>query len=554
MKRINGKFFVAAFQKAAERLLANKDEINALNVFPVPDGDTGSNMAAAMIEACEYLDRLKKDDLVSVLEAVKTGMLMGARGNSGVILSQIFRGFAEGIGNRKFVGTKAFTEGLQKAKEVAYRSVMKPVEGTMLTVVKVTAETANEHYGDIEDFEEYFENLIKVAFDTVEKTPTLLPKLKEAGVVDSGAKGLAHIFEGFLLAIKGELELEGPIQQMPQAMGSSTERIVEIVREELKFTYCTELIVNLNDSENPEETSEVMKAYLEEMGDSIVMVHQDELIKIHVHTDHPGDVIEKFLGIGFLQKVKIDNMRVQHEHKVDIQSRGPEMYGNGKHHGVIVVSPGDGLADVLKSLGVDFAVKGGQTMNPSLKDLYEAISRVTANKVIVLPNNPNIILTAKEAANAIHDDNPEKQVYIIPTRTVQEGIAAMTVYNDEMETESLIAEMKESAEAVFPISITYAVRDSSMKGKKIKKGEYIAIGREGLISSGRKLEKLVHDSIKIALGKDTDKEVVTIFYGSEVSEETAGKLLESLSGNFSDLEFEIHSGGQPYYYYLISIE
>jgi len=491
---------------------------------------------------------------VSVLEAVKTGMLMGARGNSGVILSQIFRGFAEGIGNRKFVGTKAFTEGLQKAKEVAYRSVMKPVEGTMLTVVKVTAETANEHYGDIEDFEEYFENLIKVAFDTVEKTPTLLPKLKEAGVVDSGAKGLAHIFEGFLLAIKGELELEGPIQQMPQAMGSSTERIVEIVREELKFTYCTELIVNLNDSENPEETSEVMKAYLEEMGDSIVMVHQDELIKIHVHTDHPGDVIEKFLGIGFLQKVKIDNMRVQHEHVVDIQSRGPEMYGNGKHHGVIVVSPGDGLADVLKSLGVDFAVKGGQTMNPSLKDLYEAISRVTANKVIVLPNNPNIILTAKEAANAIHDDNPEKQVYIIPTRTVQEGIAAMTVYNDEMETESLIAEMKESAEAVFPISITYAVRDSSMKGKKIKKGEYIAIGREGLISSGRKLEKLVHDSIKIALGKDTDKEVVTIFYGSEVSEETAGKLLESLSGNFSDLEFEIHSGGQPYYYYLISIE
>ena len=554
MKRINGKFFVAAFQKAAERLLANKDEINALNVFPVPDGDTGSNMAAAMIDACEYLDRLKKDDLVSVLEAVKTGMLMGARGNSGVILSQIFRGFAEGIGNRKFVGTKAFTEGLQKAKEVAYRSVMKPVEGTMLTVVKVTAETANEHYGDIEDFEEYFENLIKVAFDTVEKTPTLLPKLKEAGVVDSGAKGLAHIFEGFLLAIKGELELEGPIQQMPQAMGSSTERIVEIVREELKFTYCTELIVNLNDSENPEETSEVMKAYLEEMGDSIVMVHQDELIKIHVHTDHPGDVIEKFLGIGFLQKVKIDNMRVQHEHVVDIQSRGPEMYGNGKHHGVIVVSPGDGLADVLKSLGVDFAVKGGQTMNPSLKDLYEAISRVTANKVIVLPNNPNIILTAKEAANAIHDDNPEKQVYIIPTRTVQEGIAAMTVYNDEMETESLIAEMKESAEAVFPISITYAVRDSSMKGKKIKKGEYIAIGREGLISSGRKLEKLVHDSIKIALGKDTDKEVVTIFYGSEVSEETAGKLLESLSGNFSDLEFEIHSGGQPYYYYLISIE
>ncbi|CCU86123.1 MULTISPECIES: DAK2 domain-containing protein [Mesotoga] len=554
MKRINGKFFVAAFRKAAERLLANKDEINALNVFPVPDGDTGSNMAAAMIEACEYLDRLKKDDLVSVLEAVKTGMLMGARGNSGVILSQIFRGFAEGIGNRKFVNTKAFTEGLVKAKEIAYRSVMKPVEGTMLTVMRVTADTANEQFGDIEDFEEYFENLIHVAFDAVEKTPTLLPKLKEAGVVDSGAKGLAYILEGFVLAVKGDLELEGPIQQMPQAMGSSTERIVEIVREELKFTYCTELIVSLNDSENPEEVSEEMKSYLDAMGDSIVMVHQDDIIKIHVHTDHPGDVIEKFLGVGLLQKVKIDNMKVQHEHIVDIQSKGPEMYGKGKRHGVIVVSPGEGLADVLKSLGVDHTVKGGQTMNPSLKDLYEAINRIAADKVIVLPNNPNIILTAKEAANAIKDENPGKEVYIIPTRTVQEGIAAMTVYNDEMDSEALIAEMKEAADSISPISITYAVRDSSMKGKKIRKGEYIAIGRDGLISSGRKLEKLVHDSIKATIGKDSEKEVVTIFYGSEVTEESAGKLLESLSGSFSDLEFEIHSGGQPYYYYLISIE
>jgi dihydroxyacetone kinase-like predicted kinase len=253
MKRINGKFFVAAFRKAAERLLANKDEINALNVFPVPDGDTGSNMSAAMIEACEYLDRLKKDDLVSVLESVKTGMLMGARGNSGVILSQIFRGFAEGIGNRKFVSTKAFTEGLIKAKEIAYRSVMKPVEGTMLTVMKVVAETANEHYTELEDFEEYFDEMVKTAFETVEKTPNLLPKLKEAGVVDSGAKGLAYIFEGFQLAIKGELEVDSLIQQMPQAIGSSTERIVEIVREELKYTYCTELIVNLYDSENPKK-------------------------------------------------------------------------------------------------------------------------------------------------------------------------------------------------------------------------------------------------------------------------------------------------------------
>lgn len=554
MKRINGKFFVAAFRKAAERLLANRDEINALNVFPVPDGDTGSNMSAAMIEACEYLDRLKKDDLVSVLEAVKTGMLMGARGNSGVILSQIFRGFAEGIGNRKFVNTKAFTEGLLRAKEIAYRSVMKPVEGTMLTVMKVTADTIEEQYEGIEDFEEYFKKLIEIAFDTVEKTPNLLAKLKEAGVVDSGAKGLAYIFEGFYRAVKGEQEIEKPIQQVPQAIGSSTERIIEIVREELKYTYCTELIVNLDDSENPEETSEKMKAFLQEMGDSIVMVNQDEFIKVHLHTDHPGDVIERFLSVGFLQKVKIDNMRVQHEHVVEIQTKSPPLYGNNKKHGVIAVSPGEGLADVLKSLGVDYVVKGGQTMNPSLKDLYEAISRMEPDRIIILPNNANIVLTAKEAANAIHDENSKKEVHIIPTRTVQEGISAMTVYNDDMDTAELLAEMTQSAEAVTPISITYSVRDSSMKGKKIKKGEYISIGREGLISSGKKLDRLVHDSVKSSLGKETDKEVVTVFYGSEVSEETAAKLAESLSSSFPELEFEIHSGGQPYYYYLISIE
>ncbi|HPD37372.1 MAG TPA: DAK2 domain-containing protein [Mesotoga infera] len=554
MKRINGKFFVAAFRKAAERLLANKDEINALNVFPVPDGDTGSNMSAAMIEACEYLDRLKKDDLVSVLESVKTGMLMGARGNSGVILSQIFRGFAEGIGNRKFVSTKAFTEGLIKAKEIAYRSVMKPVEGTMLTVMKVVAETANENYTELEDFEEYFDEMVKTAFETVEKTPNLLPKLKEAGVVDSGAKGLAYIFEGFQLAIKGELEVDSLIQQMPQAIGSSTERIVEIVREELKYTYCTELIVNLYDSENPEETSDELKAFLEEMGDSIVMVNQDEFIKVHVHTDHPGDIIEKFLHVGFLQKVKIDNMKVQHEHIVDIQTKTSELFGKGKKHGIVVISPGEGLADVLKSLGVDYTVRGGQTMNPSLKDLYEAISHMEPDKVIVLPNNPNIILTAKEAANAVHDENPKKEVYIIPTRTVQEGISAMTVYNDDSDTKELIEEMTQAADAVTPISITYAVRDSSMKGKKIKKGEYIAIGKDGLLGSDKKLDKLVQDSIKAVIGKESNREVVTVFYGSDVSEETAAKLAETLSSNFSDLEFEIHSGGQPYYYYLISIE
>lgn len=554
MKRLNGKFFILAFRKAAERLLANKDEINALNVFPVPDGDTGSNMSAAVLEALSYLDKLKSDDLSDVSEAVKTGMLMGARGNSGVILSQIFRGFAEGAKEKKLLTTKAFTEALQSAKEVAYKSVIKPVEGTMLTVIRVVADRARDELADVEEFEEYFKRISEIAFETVDLTPTMLAKLREAGVVDAGAKGLAYIFEGFNLAAQGDTEAE-LLETGLAVAGGSAEKIVEVVKEELKYTYCTELIIALDDQNNEEqhEICDSLKSYLEEMGDSIVIVNQDNIIKIHIHTDHPGEVIEKFISYGQLQKVKIDNMKLQHEHVIEVQE-AQQNFGEGKVHGIVAVSPGEGLSEIMKSLGADILVKGGQTMNPSMKDIYDSIERLEPNVVILLPNNPNIILTAKEAANAVMEKNPAKKVYIIPTRSVQEGISALAVYDDSMDTDELIKEMEEAAERVAPISITYAIRDSSVKGKKVRKGEYIALGKDKLFATGRKLEKVAFESIKKVLDENEDYEIATIFYGKDIKEEAAKKLMDYLSDEFENLEFELHNGGQPYYYYLIAIE
>jgi hypothetical protein len=557
MKRLNGKFFILAFRKAAERLLANKDEINALNVFPVPDGDTGSNMSAAMLEAVEYLDKVNSDDLPEVVNAVKMGMLMGARGNSGVILSQIFRGLSEGVNGRKMLSTKAFTECLEESRKVAYKSVMKPVEGTMLTVIKELAIQAAEELEGIDEFTEYFEGLSRIAKNTVERTPQLLAKLREAGVVDAGAKGLAYIIEGFELAAKGETEVE-LLELSTETGTTSAEKLVDIVKEELKYDYCTELIIGFgNNEQSKEEITRELKEYFNDIGDSIVMVNQDNILKIHIHTNHPGDVIEKLLNYGSLQKVKIDNMKVQHEHVVDLVESPKEEVPNiakGKNHGLISVSPGEGLSEIMISLGADSIIKGGQTMNPSMKNLLSAMERIQSSSVIILPNNPNIVLTAREAARNVMEKNPSKNITVIPTKTVQEGITALTVYNDELELEELVKEMKEVIETVYPISVTYSVRDSSIKGKKVKKGEYIAMGRNELIASGRRLEKVITESLKSALEEDEDKEIVTIFYGSDIKKEQAEKLVDSLSDKFEDLEFELHKGNQPYYYYLISVE
>jgi hypothetical protein len=455
------------------------------------------------------------------------------------------------------LSTKAFTECLEESRKVAYKSVMKPVEGTMLTVIKELAVQAAEELEEVDEFTEYFEGLSRIAKNTVERTPQLLAKLREAGVVDAGAKGLAYIIEGFELAAKGETEVE-LLELSTETGTTSAEKLVDIVKEELKYDYCTELIIGFgNNEQSKEEITRELKEYFNDIGDSIVMVNQDNILKIHIHTNHPGDVIEKLLNYGSLQKVKIDNMKVQHEHVVDLVESPKEEVPNiakGKNHGLISVSPGEGLSEIMISLGADSIIKGGQTMNPSMKNLLSAMERIQSSSVIILPNNPNIVLTAREAARNVMEKNPSKNITVIPTKTVQEGITALTVYNDELELEELVKEMKEVIETVYPISVTYSVRDSSIKGKKVKKGEYIAMGRNELIASGRRLEKVITESLKSALEEDEDKEIVTIFYGSDIKKEQAEKLVDSLSDKFEDLEFELHKGNQPYYYYLISVE
>lgn len=553
MERINGTFFSIAFRKAAERLLKNKDELNTLNVFPVPDGDTGSNMSAAMIEACAYLDNAKDKDLDTVLSSIKTGMLMGARGNSGVILSQIFRGFAEGAEQKKELTTTEFTKALEKARAVAYKSVMKPIEGTMLTVIRKLAEYTAKDLKDEKNFKVFFDLMTKKAFDVVENTPKYLKKLQEAGVVDSGAKGLAYIFEGFKLAVLGSTETEIDITKGFSTTKSLVETVVQGVMEELEFHYCTEVIINQGNDNNSFNREEV-KNYLESMGDSIVLVKQDALIKIHVHTNHPGEVIEKLLTYGEMQKVKIDNMRIQHEHVVESREIKEEVYAEDKKHGILCISPGEGLSKIMLNLGADRIITGGQTMNPSLKDIYNSLKKFKSEDVIVFPNNPNIILTAKEAAKEFEKENKNKKVYVFETNTSQECISALTQFDDSQSYEKLKEEMDDAIENVVSLSVTYAVRDSQIQNVKVKKNEYLGIYGDKMILANRKLDKLIHDAVDDITKKDPDKEVITIFYGSEVSEDQAQKLMEQLEDKYSDIEFELHEGGQPYYYYLISIE
>jgi len=553
MERINGTFFSIAFRKAAERLLKNKDELNTLNVFPVPDGDTGSNMSAAMIEACAYLDSAKDKDLDTVLGSIKTGMLMGARGNSGVILSQIFRGFADGTGTKKELTTTEFTNALSMAKTVAYKSVMKPIEGTMLTLIRKLAEFTKEELKDEKNFKRYFDLMTQKAFDVVEKTPKYLKKLQEAGVVDSGAKGLAYIFEGFKLAALGSTETDIDITKGFSTSKSLVETVVQGVMEELEFSYCTEVIINQNDDKN-DFNRDGIKSYLESMGDSIVLVKQDKLIKVHVHTNHPGKVIEKLLDYGEMQKVKVDNMKIQHKHVVEAREVKEDVYAADKKHGILCVSPGEGLSKIMLNLGADKIITGGQTMNPSLKDIYNSLKKFKSEDIILFPNNPNIILTAKEAAKEYEKENTEKKVYVFETNSSQECIAALTQYDDIQTFEKLKEEMDEAIENVVSLSVTYAVRDSKIQNIKVKKNEYLGIYGEKMVLSNKKLDKLINDAIDDILKKDKEKEVITIFYGSEVSENQAKKLMQQLEENYSDIEFELHEGGQPYYYYLISIE
>ena len=537
MEKFNGKLMKLAFEKATEQLLLHEDELNALNVFPVPDGDTGSNMLATMKEGCKYLEEIKRHDLPKVMEAIKNGTLMGARGNSGVILSQVFRGFAEYCGNsRKQLNGSDFVQMFKNARNIAYSAVMKPVEGTILTVLRRLDERSEEA-SELKELGAVFEWACSVAEKTVEETPKYLPILKEAGVVDAGAKGLLYILKGFLAITRGDTEIN-----LEMVSAESGEVTVEISVEQLTYQYCTELVVKRNPTANGFDVN-TLRAFLDKIGDSSVVVHDGDLLKVHVHTDHPGQVIEQALTHGEIVKLKVDNMRIQHEHMVEPQ--GSEK----KKMGIVAVSPGTGLSKVLKNLGVDKVIRGGQTMNPSTADIKRAVDTVAAENVFVFPNNPNIILAAKQASQSIQNKN----VIIIPTQTVQECISAMMSFDpNEEEPEVLKKRFEDAAKYVISLCITRAVRDSKYNGSRIKKGEYMVLLKRKLMAHANSLRSALAKSL--ALLNTKDREVLTIFTGQEANSIELQVIEEVLKERTPHLEIDIHEGGQPHYPYLIMIE
>ncbi len=534
---INGSDMKGIFMKGAENLLAHRDEINALNVFPVPDGDTGSNMSSTMLEACKYLENLTDEKLSKVLDAIKRGTLMGARGNSGVILSQIFRGFCDTLSKKSKLTVADFVKGIKGAKETSYKAVLRPVEGTILTVIRVLDEHSKE-LSNLESFEALFEKMEEIALDTVKKTPSLLPKLKEANVVDAGAKGLYYIIQGFKMYALGDtsINLEG-VETRPSEE-------ITIAYEELTYQYCTELIVR---AKRPitNGTQKQLENYLNTIGDSVVFFVQDDIIKLHVHTNNPGQVIEEFLKHGELLKVKIDNMKEQHEHVVG------EAYAKKERKKIayVAVSPGEGISKVLKDLGVDEIISGGQSMNPSMADILDAIRRANAENVIVFPNNSNIILAAEQAAKTAEQEGIK--VYVVKTTNVQQSISAM-IYRVGEEIEEIITSIEETIRKTIAISITVAVRDSKYAGEKIKKDEYLGFLNKELVAHHKNLVNVLDKIYQRC--KLEEHEILTVFVGSSATPIEQSIVEKYTKKKYPNVQIEFIEGGQPHYPFLMMVE
>jgi len=533
VKRMDGELFAIGFKKGTEVLLTHVDEINTLNVFPVPDGDTGSNMSSALLEACKHIEQLKKRDLTSVLQAIETGTLLGARGNSGVILSQIFRGFAQACKGKKSLNAHDFSQALKSAKEVAYGAVIKPVEGTMLTVIRVLAQESENLESD--DLVEFMEKLWKRSQEVVEETPKLLKKLRDAGVVDSGAKGFSYIIEGFYRALNGDREVNLEIES------AGPREIVRISQEELKYLYCTEAIVKL--------TKEIdlpnLKSFYNSLGDSLVLVNSGDYLKFHVHTNTPGKAIDKALEFGELVKLKVDNMKIQH-HQI-IKNEG-ESKDEKKKYGLVVVANGDGWESIFKSIGVDVVINGGQTSNPSTAQFKEAIESVNAQEIFVFPNNSNIILAAESVKEMVNG----KKVTVIKTSTVQQGLAALFMFNPQASVLENLNRFKEAVESVKSLEITKAVRDSKIKNREIKEGEYIGFVDGNLVCSKKTLDESVFCTLDNASASSAD--IITLFYGKNVSESDARVIFKEIQIRYPSVDVEMYYGGQAHYYYLISVE
>ncbi len=533
IKKINGNDFAVCFKKGTEVLLSHVDEINTLNVFPVPDGDTGSNMASALLEACRRLDSLDRHDLPNVVQAIETGTLLGARGNSGVILSQIFRGFSQYCKNKKTLTTIEFAEALKLASEVAYGAVMKPVEGTMLTVMRVLSETSKDYM--IEDHKEFMRKLYQKAMEVVEDTPKYLKKLSDAGVVDSGAKGLAYIIEGFYKALNGDTEVNLEIEN------AGAVDIVKISQEELKYLYCTEAIVKTK----KEVDVESLKSFYSSMGDSLVLVNSDRFLKFHLHTNTPGKAIDKALEYGELVRSKIDNMKIQH-HK--IINEMPQNQDEKKKYGIVVVASGEGWESIFKSIGVDIVVNGGQSSNPSTSQLKKAVDSINAQTVFIFPNNPNIFMASDSVKKMVKG----KKVITVKSSTVQEGLTAIFAFNAQASLMENLNRFREAIAAVKSIEITRAIRDSKVKKLKVKEGQYIGFLNGNMVCAKADLDESVFCTLDKAKAANAD--IITIFYGKEVTEKDAQVILKEIEIRYPNVDIEMYYGGQIHYYYLISVE
>jgi len=552
IKTIDTSMLQKMFLAGAANLEAKKEFINELNVFPVPDGDTGTNMTLTIMSAAKEVSSLEKADMTSIAKAISSGSLRGARGNSGVILSQLLRGFTKEIRDHKEIDVPLLAKACERATATAYKAVMKPKEGTILTVAKGIAQKAAELAETTDDLEVFLPEVIAHAREVLEKTPEMLPVLKEAGVVDSGGQGLLEVLNGAYDAFQGK-----EIDYSAIESGSAAKVVKPGAQAEadIKFGYCTEFII-MTEKEFTEKDETEFKAYLESIGDSIVCVADDDIVKIHVHTNDPGLAIQKALTYGQLSRMKIDNMREEHQEKLirDAEKVAAQQKQEAKKKeprkpvGFIAVSIGEGMNEIFRELGVDYIIEGGQTMNPSTEDMLNAIDHVNAEHIFILPNNKNIILAANQAQTLTKD----KDIIVIPTKTVPQGITAIINYMPEADVDSNIEAMKEGIENVKTGQVTYAVRDTHIDDKEIHEGDIMGIGDAGILAVGQSVEQTAKEMLsKMA---DEDTELISLYYGQDVLEEDAVRFAEEVEGLYPDVDVDLHSGGQPIYYYVMSVE
>ncbi len=554
---INAAVFAKMFLAGAKNLEAKKEWINELNVFPVPDGDTGTNMSMTIMSAAKAVSELENPTMKELAKAISSGSLRGARGNSGVILSQLFRGFTKVIAEYDELDVVILTEAMQKAVETAYKAVMKPKEGTILTVAKGAANKALELCDDTDDIVFFVDEVIKEADHVLSKTPDMLPVLKQAGVVDSGGQGLVQVLKGGYDSLIGK-EIDYSIEG--SAASAGVMKITAETEADIKFGYCTEFIIVLNQPLTEKQEHEY-KNFLESIGDSIVVVADDEIVKTHVHTNDPGLAIQEALKHGSLSKIKIDNMREEHQEKLikDAEKLAKEQKEEEtkkeekaeeprKEMGFISVSIGAGVNEIFNGLGVDYIIEGGQTMNPSTEDMLNAIDHVNADNIFILPNNKNIVLAANQAASLVED----KKIIVIPTKTIPQGITALINFIPDQSAEENAERMTEELENVKTGQVTYAVRDTVIDDKEIKQGDYMGIGDKSILAVGKDIKSTTEDMVAEMI--DEESAIICIYYGEEVTEEDANALGAALEEKYPEVEVEIHFGGQPIYYYVISVE